>query len=187
MKMHRSLLVSLSLLPLIGFSADEAMTDLRLFSPFAAAPFQVTTKVKKQVEGECVAHSSDNPQERAYRCQSEEKTFQTCFARKYGEDSRLICVNSPWQATITELQLSLPLPKIENKALDMSRATPWALELNDNVLCRRTHQQTRGEYVCNDGSSLSLPVYRCAPTWTIARKDPLTQQQDHVKIARAWF
>lgn len=185
--MLKRFLPFLMLLPTIGAWAEDDMTDLRLYSPFSEAPFQETTSVYKQLEGECFANSKDSPQKRAFTCQSEHKLFHTCFARKYGDQDTLVCLNSPWQKKVTELHLNLPLPELKPPMLDMSRATPWALELDNNTLCKKAHQLTDAEYQCNDGAVLSLPIYRCSPKWSIARTDAISKALQTTKIKRAWF
>lgn len=162
-------------------------TDSRLFSPFSIAPKQRAPEFTKMKEGSCDRHSEKNAQTFAYHCQSKNALLPTCFAPKYGEKDILLCVDSPWSKEATALKLTTPLPEIEQTFLDMSKANPWAIELENHVRCQQSKNALDKDYICDDGSKLTPPLYRCKPIWTISQTNVFTNEQYHSKIRRAWF
>ncbi len=165
-------------------------TDSRRYSPFIDAPLQKTPKITESIEGVCKKGSTLTARVDAWRCETAQKVFDPCFVQKYQNRDRLICPTSPWGQTATAISIH-HLLLTDRESLDMSKSSPWTVELTNGARCIRLKPEevnTSGEkkkYRCNNGEYLVGAFYRCKGLWEIFSTND--EHYQRVFIERAWF
>lgn len=168
----------------------HADTVLKWYRPFGEPTDQVTPVAKHQVKAICNQPSQRTLREDALRCEAGEHIFDPCFFQTRQNRTTILCLQSPWDADATEVELQGRLPIEAMQALDMSKNYPWALELGDGSHCLavdpgRSFDGMPIRYQCNNHKELMGYLRRCQSTWSILEKKG--DGAIHVDIARAWF
>lgn len=168
--------------------ANGLYTDRRLYQPFANSPLQAPLQVQQRLAGHCARQSQVSIRENAWQCQVNDQTFDPCFQNPYQDPSTLICPLSPWSeyATVISIHQRL-IPTRSADQLDISKALPWALELDDGTRCLRKAASQRGthSYYCQAQQFITGKIFRCKAKWQVFKKSD--QQIDTSQVIRAWF
>ena len=162
-------------------------TEPRLYQPYSHAFYQKDLKIYQTLNGHCKSQSSKDKRTDAWHCTSEGKHFDPCFKHKYVNKHELVCPVSPWSHKATRIFTNDVLDSKKNKHLNMSKTSPWAMELTDGTHCVAISPASHlpYKYKCQNHQYLSGNLLRCKGTWQIYRKDEEGTQIAEVK--RAWF
>jgi hypothetical protein len=178
-----------------GSSGDSDATEVRIFSALNGNN-EPSVPVGERDSGECWATSAPLAgRGDAFRCSAGNQILDPCFLTN--DDSRVLCVGSPWEHSSTELTLDAPISvgAQSDTVQDSTIGSPWALVLADgNQRCTATGGATktlagkRLNYTCEDsGTQLWGEPDRTAATWKVFAStgdDPTLKQMD---VAVAWF
>lgn len=183
-KLHKIVLLSTLLYNTIA-SAD--FTEPRLYQPYTHAPYQKEIQISKTLHGHCTLQSKTDKRTDAWHCTAKGKSYDPCFKHKYVNKHELVCPKSPWSKKAVRILTTDYLDSQKNQHLDMSRTTPWAMELTDGTHCIAISpdQQSSYQYKCQHQQYLSGKLFRCKGTWQMYKKT-----KDDIKMAeikRAWF
>lgn len=174
-----------------GFSeAFGSDTDILVFRPYARANYEAPLVIDEEVQGFCRQQSLLTSRDDAWRCMTDNKQYDPCFARRFGSKQDVICVQSPWITRGIKIKLEHSLDNNLHQDLDVSKDYPWALELSDGVKCVaiQTHEKFDGlpiRYQCETKTQLFGKIQRCEAQWSILQRDE--QDVSTVYIEKAWF
>ena len=173
----------------------NAVTRVRIFTPFSPTGLNSGLTVKERVNGSCMAGSlADASRVDAWRCSAGNQMYDPCFENNFGERGLLACVQMPWTNSVTMLRPISPLPAAENDKGDPGEILPWALELANGQRCVLLTGATgavagmRINYECSDGYYVAGPIDRTLPLWRVFHQ-PATGSiaMDQIEVSAAWF
>lgn len=170
-----------------SFSVFAEDTELKLYRPFVNEAELVITK---KIAGTCGQQSQRIIREDAWRCEAGGKVYDPCFIKPAGSQSVAFCPESPWVLTGLLVSLSSPADNSQHRALDMSEAYPWAVELTTGEKCQaveegQVYDGLQVHYQCNSQSVLIGRVQRCDSKWSILQHS--TEGVGTAVLAKAWF
>ena len=83
----------------------NAVTRVRIFTPFSPTGLNSGLTVKERVNGSCMAGSlADASRVDAWRCSAGNQMYDPCFENSFGERGLLACVQMPWTNSVTMLR-----------------------------------------------------------------------------------
>lgn len=174
------------------YSFDVVANDtiLKLYRPYGDVENQIAPQVKKTFRGECYSQSRLIVREDAWFCMAGGKTYDPCFVKAGPNRTTALCPQSPWVADSVQIMVKLPLNNEQNKALDMSRTYPWAIELTNGEHCQavnsgKVYDKMPVRYKCGKKNYLVGYLQRCKAVWSILEKTPSGVVT--VEISKAWF
>jgi len=183
--MLRGLFMFFSLI--FSFSVIAKDTELKFYRPFVEGS---QPNIKKKIQGECSQQSQRIKREDAWRCEAQGKIYDPCFIEPHGSRTEAVCPDSPWTADGLSISLSTPADNSQHKALDMSEAFPWAVELTTGAKCQavdegQVYDGLQVHYLCDTQAMLIGHVQRCETTWSILQRT--ASGVSTAAILRAWF
>ena len=173
----------------------NAVTRVRIFTPFSPTGLNSGLTVKERVNGSCMAGSlADASRVDAWRCSVGNQMHDPCFENSFGERGLLACVQMPWTSSVTMLRPISPLPAPENDKGDPGEILPWALELANGQRCVLLTGATgavagmRVNYECSDGYYVAGPIDRTLPLWRVFHQSATGSiAMDQIEVSAAWF
>ncbi|MGQ3888262.1 hypothetical protein ACQUW5_04405 [Legionella sp. CNM-1927-20] len=184
--------VQVTLIFVIFFiSLSYAETEIKLYRPFGDVTAQEPLVVKETYPGECGQQSQRIKREDAWRCHVQNKIYDPCFVKQFGTHKQAICPKSPWNGASVLLNLPEAVNNNQHMTLDVSKAYPWAIELNTGEKCEAVEKEEIYDnmpirYRCNNQTELLGHLQRCKLTWTILQRDKNNQITTAV-VTKAWF
>ncbi|QDP71159.1 hypothetical protein FOG18_00445 [Legionella israelensis] len=185
--MHRVYLILLFLCSLTAQSKD---TLLKLYRPFNVSDEQANINIHATKSGQCLQQSKLILREDAWRCHANGKVYDPCFTKNFGNKKEALCPTSPLNGESTLITVSEPLNNIFHTSLDMSRAYPWVVILENGTYCqaiesKESYDHLPVHYRCQDNSLLLGHIQRCDPNWKMLQKKE--DQIQTVSLAKVWF
>jgi hypothetical protein len=173
----------------------NAVTRVRIFTPFGPTGLNPGLTVEARVNGSCMAGSlADASRVDAWRCNAGNQIYDPCFENSFGERGLLACVQMPWTNTVTMLKPNSPLPAAENDKSDPGEILPWALELANGQRCVLLTGATGGvagmriNYECSDGYYVAGPVDRTLPLWRVFHQPASGSiAMEQIEVSAVWF
>lgn len=178
--------------------AQEASTStqVRIFTPYTTNGLSIGLAVTDEVSGSCFASSvASGARPDAWRCTVDNTIYDPCFENLFGDQKTLACAESPFPANVVLLTLTADLPAAQHIGeLDVTKAMPWALELENGEKCTLLTGATasvagmRINYGCSENAYVVGSIDRSLPLWrvfyqTINRSLSLNQ----LGVTTAWY
>lgn len=163
--------VLLLMMFICSFGASSSETVLEFYNPFGEQPLVI----KGNVAGICAGQSKLIIREDAWRCMAEGKTFDPCFAKSVKNTREVFCPLSPWSRESIQIQVNEPLNNEHHVTLDMSRALPWGIELENGERCQAIdttdlYDSMPVRYLCGNKNVLVGYLQRCKAPWSMLEK-----------------
>lgn len=173
--------------------AAAEFTDIRLYRPFSEAPYQAQAVATHVLKGWCWSQSHADPRPDAWRCMVGDQSFDPCFVKTYVDRTQLICPRSPWQTSAVQITVEKPLDNSLHQQLDMSKDSPWTVELTDGTRCtiitgdRRRNDNNNIRYNCGRKGILLGNFQRCRGLWKARLQSRDGEGERVVEMNRVWF
>ncbi len=193
-----ALAVAAIVTPKLNLPADRAgclsSTEVKLITPFHQGNLTVGFAVTSRGSGECFASSAAVPaRSDAWRCTIGNAIHDPCFQNVMGDPRLLACPAAPWDANVTLLTLTSPLPTEERKDISLKDTLPWALELTNGQRCTLLTGATapiagmRINYGCLGGFIVVGDIDHSRPVWRVFSQGEKSMSLDLTDIAVAWY
>jgi len=177
-----------------GQATSLSTTEVKLITPFHNGSLGIGFAVTARGSGECFSSSAAVPaRPDAWRCTIGNAIHDPCFQNIMGDPKLLACPEAPWNANVTLLTLTSPLPTEVRKEMALKDTLPWALELANGQRCTLFTGATgliagmRTNYGCPGGFIVVGDVDRSQPIWRAFSQGEKSISLDLADIAVAWY
>lgn len=171
-----------------------ASTHIKLFTPYGSAGLSKALSASQTADGNCFAGSlADSSRTDAWRCTAGNVIHDPCFQNVMGDATSVACARSPWDAKVTALRLTSPLPSAQRQETSRDKTMPWALELANGDHCALLTGATapiagmRINYGCPGGGLVAGDIDHGQPVWRVFYQKEGAASLDQVGIAVAWY
>ena len=175
-------------------TACPSGTEVKLITPFQQGSLGIGFAVTSRGSGECFTSSVAVPaRPDAWRCTIGNAIHDPCFQNVLGDPHQLACPAAPWDANVTLLTLTSPLPTETRKDFELKNTLPWALELTNGRRCTLFTGATapiagmRINYGCPGGFIVVGEIDRSQPVWRAFSQGEKSISLDLTDIAVAWY
>ena len=175
-------------------TACPSSTEVKLLTPFQQGSLGTGIAVTSRGSGECFTSSVAVPaRPDAWRCTIGNAIHDPCFQDVMGDPHQLACPAAPWEANVTLLTLTSPLPTEARKDIELKNTLPWALELTNGRRCTLFTGATapiagmRINYGCPGGFIVVGDIDRSQPVWRAFSQGEKSISLDLTDIAVAWY
>ena len=185
--------------PMLGFASESNCVSIRhgseTITPFQQGSLGIGFAVTSRGSGECRFTSSVAVPARpdAWRCTIGNAIHDPCFQNVLGDPHQLACPAAPWDANVTLLTLTSPLPTETRKDFELKNTLPWALELTNGRRCTLFTGATapiagmRINYGCPGGFIVVGEIDRSQPVWRAFSQGEKSISLDLTDIAVASY
>lgn len=170
------------------------ITQIKIFHPFVKQAINPSLKISNKISGYCWVPSLRTQRPNAWRCMAGNVIHDPCFVNAAINSKSAVCIDEPWQTSVTLMQLTKPLPKTKPMTFNPQQAQAWFVELSNGARCQFLTGATgivngqRLNYGCDQNNFYIIgDLDKTSHTWYANYYNLKNQSSEKIAVTSVWY